>query len=292
MKKTAIAISALILAACNMDVIESQQMGTITLSVSQTVEVTAETKAVGSVDCSGFLVGIAGQTFLGNEYSWSGTYGSIEGEMEIPYGSYSVSAESCSETVAQTGFGCVRYFGESGQIDILSPEPVPVSVTCNMANGKATITFDSSFLEDFEDVSSKMSVDERDVALTGEQSDGNTEVYFNVSSSGSHLIYTIYGTVGKGTANERKLSYSNSASPLLLSPAKWAKITIRSNHNGLIGPGIDADEDFDENSSSEILDPSEGELTTDDMMGLPSILVDTTLDDVTEIDCEIDVLSL
>lgn len=290
MKKTAITISMLILAACNMDVIESQQMGTITLSVSQSLDVTAETKAGGSVDCSGFLVGITGQTFLGNEYSWSETYGNITGAMEIPYGSYSVYAESCSETAAETGFGCVRYYGESGQTDILSPEPVPVSVTCTMSNGKATITFDSSFLEDFGDVSSKLTVDKRNVALTKEQSDGNTEVYFNVSPSGSNLIYTVFGTIGKGTANERKLSYSNSASPLVLSPAKWARITIRSNHNGSIGPGISADEDFEENSSSEVLDPEEGELTTDDMMGLPSIIVDTTLDDVTEIDCEIDVM--
>ncbi len=290
MRKTALYITAALLLAtsCNEALMAPQKMGTISLSLSSDVEVVAKTKA-DAVDCSDFLVDIYGTTFLGQEYKTQQyVYKDIPESIEIPFGSYFVAAQNCLESKAEEGFGTVRYYGVSDEVQVHSTDRASVTVECKMANGKATLTLDRSFLDDFEDVSAELTVGERTVELTEEQADGMTEVYFNVPTEGADLIYKVYGTVGKGTYQERKLSYTNAASPMTLSPAKWAKITVKSNHNGIIGPGITVDGNMGNDTSTEVIDPEQGSDATDGFVSV-SILVDTQLDDATVVDCEIDV---
>ncbi len=290
MRKSALYISAAILlaSACNKAMVSPQRMGAISLSLSSDREVVVSTKA-DPVDCSGFLVDIYGETFLGQDYaSEQYVYSQMPDEVEIPYGYYQVEAQSCLETAAENGYGCVRYQGVSDQVDVLSQTPANVTVTCKMVNGKVTMTFDESFLEDFSDVTVDITAT-RKVTLTSAQANAPTEVYFNVPESGSQLVYTIYGTVAKGTESERKLTYTNSASPMTLSPAKWAKITIKSNHNGVIGPGITVDGEMGKDSFTEVINPEDGDTIVDGTVQLPSILVDTQVEDATVIDCVIDI---
>lgn len=290
MHKSALYISAaiLLLSACNKAVMESQNMGFLTLSLSSDREVVVRTKAEGN-DCSDYLVDISGKTFLGQDYqSEQYVYSSMPDYLTVPYGYYYVSAQSCLESVAEQGCGCVRYQGVSNQVDVVSQTPAKVSVTCRMVNGKVTMYFDESFIEDFTDLAVSMEAT-RTVLLTDEQARNQTDVYFNLPAEGSRLIYTIHGTVAKGTPSEKRLSYSNSSSPLTLLPAKWAKITIKSNHNGAIGPDIIVGGDMGYDSFTEIINPEDGGTGVDGDVTYPSILVDTNLDDATVIDCVIDV---
>ncbi len=291
MRKTALYITtALLLASsCNEALMEPQKTGSISLSLSSDKEVVVDTKA-GSVDCSSFLVDIYGETFLGQQYaSEQYVYSEITEPVVIPYGYYHVSAQNCLEAAAEDGFGTVRYYGVSEQVDILSKVTASVSVTCKMVNGKVTLTLDESFLSDFSDPSVELIVGSRTVELTADQAKGNTDVYFNVPAEGSDLIYKVYGTVGKGTAQERRFTYSNSASPMQLLPAKWAKITIKSNHNGLIGPDITVDGNMGDQIFTEVINPEGG---VDTQYGeIPvTLLVNTEIEDATVIDCVIDVL--
>lgn len=288
MRKSALYIIAALLmtSACNKAVMEHQKMGAITLSLSSDREVVVGTKA-DAVDCSGFLVDIYGETFLGQTYASDlYVYSEMPDMVVLPYGYYRVSAQSCLEETAEIGYGCVRYQGESEQLDVLSQTPVNATVTCKMVNGKVSMTFDESFLEDFSDVTVDIAVT-RTLSLTSEQANAPAELYFNVPETGSPLVYTIYGTVAKGTESERRLSYTNSSAPMTLFPAKWAKITIKSNHNGVIGPGINVDADMGSNSFTEVIDPEGG--VSGGTMELPSIFVDTQIDDATVIDCVIDI---
>lgn len=285
MRKSAlyIIVTLLVAVSCNKQVMEPQRMGSISLSLSSDREVTVTTKA-DAVDCSGFLVDIYGTTFLGQEYSSDYVYSEMPDQVVIPYGYYNVSAQNCPESEAGSGFGCVHYQGVSDQVDILSQTPENVTVTCRMVNGKVTVTFDDGFLEDFSDVSVDLACT-RDVTMSSEQANAPTDVYFNVPESGVGLVYTIYGTVAKGTESERKLKYTNSSSPLTLAPAKWAKITIKSNHNGLIGPGINVDGGMGSDSFTEQIDPDAGSIVQDGTVPAPSIFVDTQIEDATIVDC-------
>ena len=64
---------------------------------------------------------------------------------------------------------------------------------------------------------------------------------------------------------------------------------IRSNHNGQIGPDIWVDESMGENSFTETLDPSAGDEILSGDLNLPSVIVNTVIDDAVIVDCEIDI---
>lgn len=279
----------LLLTACNEMVMEPGQMGSIALSLSSDIEVEAPTKA-GSVDCSNFRVTVDGDRATGETYLQEYIYGQMNASEAIPYGTYTVSAESCSEDDAEAGTGCVRYYGTSPEFTVASQTAVPVVVSCTMVNAKASLTLDRSFLADFTDITASLKVGDREVAvpLTQTNPEGGQEIYFNIPSSGGLLIYTVAATICKGTDQERRLTYTNASSPITLLPAKWAKVVIRSNHNGIIGgPDISVDDTMGENSTTAIVDPDSGAEVVE--MNLPKIFVDTAIDDAIVIDCELEV---
>ena len=279
----------LLTTGCNKVVMESHLMGSIYLALATDVEVDAVTKA-DTQDCSDFHVNITGETFSGGKWTKDYVYGSMPESVTVPCGTYTVLAENCTETSAQTennGFGCVRYYGKSQPVEVGSTVPAPVSITCRMVNGKATLIFDESFLEDFTDVKATLSCDGRDVIFNVAEAD---DIYFNVDPEGSGLVYTINATVAAGTESERRVKYSNEASPLELLPAKWLKITLKSNHNGIIGPEISVDDSMGTNPLPEIIDPNGGIQTPDNgEMALPSITADVDIEEATVIDCYLNV---
>ncbi len=290
MRKTALYMTtALLLASsCNEELIGTQQMGSISLSLSSDKEVVVATKA-SAVDCGSFNVNIFGETFLGAPFSEAYLYSEMGEPVVIPFGYYRVSAESCSESAAEDGFGTVRYYGASDQVDVLSDVPASVSLTCKMVNGKATLTLDESYLADFKNPYAELTVGDRTVTLAGNQANIDNPVYFNVPAEGAELTYKVYGTVGYGTSQQKLLMYTNSANPLKLEPAKWAKITIKSNHNGQLGPDIFIDGTLYDTSFVEILDPDGG--IEVEYSNMPVTLkIDSSIENATVVDCILDVL--
>ena len=282
----------LLLTACNEMVMEPGQMGSISLSLSSDVEVVAPTKA-GSVDTDNFTVTIQGDQTTGEQYTRNYIYSQMQGAVSVPFGIYDISAESCTVAKAVEGLGCVRYYGIAEDVEIDSSEPEAVTLNCKMVNAKASLTLDQSFLDDFDDISASLKIGERDVQVPLTQNPaGGQEIYFNVPETGGNLVYTVTATIAKGTDQERVLTYTNanSSQPMILLPAKWAKILIKSNHNGSIGgPDISVDDEMGENSSTEFIDPEGGTEIVKGNMNLPEITVNTNLADATVIDCVLDV---
>lgn len=279
MRRSARYIAALLLAvSCNEALMENPNMGSISLVLSSDVEVVADTKA-DDIDYGSFLVKVSGAQ------DWfDGLYSEIPvGGVTVPFGSYVVEAQSCTESAAVTandGFGCVRYKG-SENVEVQSNEPSSVTVKCPMVNAKASLTFDESFLEDFSEPSAFLKVGDRTVELENASEAASRVTYFNVDGAET-LYYTVSGIVAG-----RTLSYSGHMS---IAPAKWAKIIIRSNHNGQIGgPDISVDGDMDDDSYTVIIDPDTDFDNVDGDVTLPSIIVDASIDDATVIDCYIDI---
>lgn len=294
MRKSAIKPLAalLLLTACNEMVMEPGQMGSISLSLLSDVEIVAPTKA-GSVDTDNFTVTIQGEQATGEKYIRNYIYGQMHDTETIPFGIYDISAESCTVTKAVEGLGCVRYYGVTEDVEIDSSKPETVTLRCKMVNAKASLTLDQSFLDDFDDISASLKIGEREVQVPLTQNPaGGQEIYFNVPETGGNLVYTVTATIAKGTDQERELTYTNanSSQPMILLPAKWAKILIKSNRNGSIGgPDISVDDEMGENSSTEFIDPEGGTEIVEGNMNLPKIKVNTTLADATVIDCVLDV---
>lgn len=260
--------AALILAAgCNKEVLRPEQSGLITLSLSSEQEVVL-TK--GSMDCSNFNVYITGTTFLSESYSKSYICSQMAGGVTIPYGTYAIASDNCTAAQAATGFGQARYWGETTGISISSQEPVPVTVNCAMVNGKVQVVFDESFTMDFTNPSIELSQANRTVTMTLEQT-RTSSAYFNVEESGTTISYTIYGEIAG-----RQLEYSSS---VVLSPAKCAIITIKSNHNGIIGPGVDVDDSMKGDGQTIIINPDGIETPDSGNINAPSITIDTRMDD-------------
>ncbi len=290
MRNTALYIIAalLLVTSCNEALMAPQKMGTISLSLSSDVEVSANTKA-DAVDYSDFLVDIYGTTVLGLDHEVRYVFNEMPESVTIPYGYYNVSAQSCTEEKAVEGFGHVRYYGVSGQVKVLDETCAEAIVECRMVNGKVTMTIDRSFLDDFSDVTVDLTVGERKLTMTSDQANLPTAVYFNVPEEGANLVYRVYGTIAKGTEQERKLSYTNEKSPMLLLPAKWAKITVKSNHNGIIGPGVSVDSGMGNDSITEPIDPEQGDEVVNGKMETVSVSVDTDIEDATVLDCVVEV---
>lgn len=289
MKSSAINIigAMLLMTACNDVVLGPKEMGSITLSLTSDIEVEGPTKADTEVDCSIFTVTITGETSVGEQYAEEYVYGEMPEILYIPYGTYTISAQNCTPQEAETGLGCAHYYGASPEFTIDSQTPEEISVTCYMINAKASITIAQSFSEDFTDITATLQMiggRTTDNLIDADHPSGGQGVYFNVTDE-AHLIYKVTGVIAG-----RTLTYTNTSSPMQLLPARWTKITIGSNHNGIIGPDISVDETMGDNSFTEIIDPEGGIEIIEGALNLPTIYVNTTIDDAIVIDCELDVL--
>ena len=263
--------AALIMAAgCNKEVIRSEKSGLITLNLSSEQEVVLTKGSMESMDCSNFNVYITGTTFLSESYYKSYICSQMEKGVSIPYGTYAIASDNCTSKEAATGFGQARYWGETKEIRISSQEPVSVTVKCTMVNGKIQVVFDESFTKDFTNPSIKLSQADRNVTMTLEQT-LKSSAYFNVEAPSTTISYTIYGEIAG-----RTLEYSSSVD---LSPAKCAIITIKSNHNGLIGPGVDVDDSMKGDDHTIIINPDGIETPDSGNVNAPSITIDTKMDD-------------
>jgi hypothetical protein len=203
----------------------------------------------------------------------------------LPYGLYSIMAESCAEDVAHSsndGYGCVRFMGMTADVQVKSQSSLAtaVSVVCTMANAKVSVAFDAGFLSDFQDVRAEITLGDRVTVITSSQASG-VQAYFNVEA-GSVLNYSVYGTID-GT----ELKYTSS---IVLSPAKHARLTFKSNHNGVLGPQVSVDKEIGTNEISGSIDSGSGSPVTGGDIEKPVIYVDYEIKDAVEDETVIDVI--
>ncbi len=257
-----------------------RRIGMLDVALTSEVEIDVQTKS-GAYDA--YNIYIRGTLTGQDPFERDMKYAEMSEGCEVPYGIYSIAAENCTPDQAHDGLGCARYYGVTTEIKVMSFESTSVSVDCRMVNSKATVTFADDFLSEFDEgsVSVDMEVGGRKHTITPPSQD---IVYFNVDSQGSEFTYTVHGSID-GTS----MSYLGT---LLLRPAKFARITIKSNHNGILGPDIDVQDETEigvEEISGEI-DLEDGEEITGGTVQIPVIYVDYEINPAVDVDCILDIL--
>lgn len=262
-----------------------EQYGSLSLSISSDVEVDIQTRSEQNGAYDSYNIHISGVNTGNDPYDRSLVYGETDWPFVLPYGLYSIKAESCTEDVAHSandGYGCVRFMGMTDDVQVEAPSSLStdVSVVCTMANAKVSVAFDPGFLSDFQNVRAEIILGERQVVITSVQA-SDVQAYFNVET-GSVLAYSVYGTID-GT----ELKYTSS---IVLNPAKHARLTFKSNHNGVLGPQVSVDKEIGTNEISGSINPDSGSPVTGGDIEKPAIYVDYEVKDAVEVETVIDVI--
>lgn len=276
-----ISMMTILLASCSKENGFADKYGSIAVQISSEVEISVQTRTTGFEDYKVYFIGT--KTDQGSFYQEL-DYAAICGGYSLPYGLYTIEAENCTAVQAEEGLGCARFYGKTDGVKVMSPEMLTVAVDCRMVNAKAQITFDQDILNEFdaESVSAQMKVGERTISVS---SDNHDVAYFNVDENGSVFTYVVYGEID-GVA----LTYTGE---LMLRPAKFARITIRSNHNGILGPGVTVQEET-EIGVVELpgkIDINSGQEITGGTITLPIIYVEYEINpNVEDVDCVLDII--
>lgn len=172
---------------------EPSDKGSFTLSLNTgALVVKTETRTtLNSTQAANYNI-----TFYQNNIKqWSKKYSALGAQdyVQSVGTSYSVSAESCTEAEAETGWGCPRYYGRSESFEIVaSATPTPVSVTCEPMNGGLCVEFDKSFTDTYTRFSATttdaraLKFDDTNKAIfdseTGKRTGGSV-AYYNISET-------------------------------------------------------------------------------------------------------------
>lgn len=152
--------------------------------------------------------------------------------ISVPAGSYKVWAESCTETEAEDGQGCVRYLGNSGDeaVVVTAGGSANAEVHCSVANALVEVVFDSSLsgrIQGNLTVTLTREESDRTVTLEGNYAAGADaeEVWF---SSGSEVAYSVSGKLTDGT------DVAGSGTLDALAAKSYTQLVIKVNSDGTL----------------------------------------------------------
>lgn len=103
---------------------------------------------------------------------------------------YSVSAESCTATEAESangGWGQRRYYGKSSSFSITKNDTTKVRVNCHIANAGLCVLFDESFTSYFTLGYSVTTDDGR--ALRFDETTADNVAYYNIPDGATHTVH-------------------------------------------------------------------------------------------------------
>lgn len=181
MKKVLIMTALTVLAAScqRLEMSKPLQYGSLSVDMDAEVKVEAVTKAAAT-DLNNYTVTVAGNA---EGLPKSCLYSAFQ-PLTLPLGTYTVSAENCTstdaETETETGNGCKRLFG-STEVTISESNLTPTAkFTCSVANALVTVVFDASATQHITNL--KVELTGGDSNRTVSVNASNTEVWFNPST--------------------------------------------------------------------------------------------------------------
>lgn len=181
MKKVIIMTALTVLAAScqRLEMSKPLQYGSLSVAMDAEVKVEAVTKAAAD-DLNNYTVTVAGNA---EGLPKSCLYSAFQ-PLTLPLGTYTVSAENCTstdaETETETGNGCKRLFG-STEVTISESNLTPTAkFTCSVANALVTVEFDKSATDHIDDL--KVSLTGGTSGRTVSVTTSGTEVWFNPST--------------------------------------------------------------------------------------------------------------
>lgn len=186
MKKVIIMTALTVLAAScqRLEMSKPLQYGSLSVDMDAEVKVGAVTKAAAD-DLNNYTVTVAGNA---EGLPKSCLYSAFQ-PLTLPLGTYTVSAENCTSTDAETGNGCKRLYG-STNVTIDESHLTPTAkFTCSVANALVTVVFEDSATQHITDL--KVNLTGGDSKRTVSVNASNTEVWFNPSD----VSWTITGKI-------------------------------------------------------------------------------------------------
>lgn len=234
--------------ACSTEVEETLQYGQLSVALSGEPEVEVVTKAaelLGQTDpaAADYMVRIYDSS---DALQYEASYSTFEAQ-RLPLGTYYVTAENCTEAAAEEGNGKMRLYGRSADVNLTADAlSKTATVDCAVANAKVSVRFDESVEGRFTNLKVTLNGGterETPVVIAETETDVVTEVWFNPSQ----LTYSITGTF-TGSGMNKAVNISNT-------------VSLEAKNNILLLVKVNLDN---------------GQL-------MPSITVDTQLDDPTEI---------
>ena len=177
MKKVFILTALTVLAAScqRLELSKPLQYGSLSVAMDAEVKVEAVTKAAAD-DLNNYTVTVAGSA---EGLPKSCLYSAFQ-PLTLPLGTYTVSAENCTSTEAETGNGCKRLFGSTEVTISESNLNATAEFTCSVANTLVTVVFDASATQHITNL--KVELTGGDSNRTVSVNASNTEVWFNPST--------------------------------------------------------------------------------------------------------------
>lgn len=249
-------ITIMLLAAvsCQKSLIQRESEGRLSLQLENSPVVEALTKASDDqVSTDNFSVYVSS-----DDATFTYVYKDMPPVITVPVGTYTVSAENVTETVALTSpdmWGQVRYAGTSEAKEVVAGiNPTQFSLTCKMVNTAVSVVFGENIDKHFKDYKiTAYAVDTRKLEYTPANTSGETPAvgYF---TSGTALNYVFTGIYLIG--NE-PMTITGSKP---LQPATHLHLTFRmSEQNSTVGkPEIIVDTTCEDLYETITVDPSEG----------------------------------
>lgn len=231
-----LAIIAALAAGCQtLDI--HQSMGS--LSVSLEPEVNVEVKACDENDKDNYIVSVTSASAVSG-LPYQSAFKDFK-PLDLPMGTYTVSAENCTAEEAVRGYGHKRLFG-SKDVTLSYEKPnQTVNLDCVLVNSLISIIFDPSVAEVFNDlkvtVKSGTGTETRSVEI--KEGDAVREAWFNPAN----ISWTISG-VSKATGNDVSQKGSRT-----LEARQNLKITVKVTYSdGMISgtPDISIDSEISE----------------------------------------------
>jgi hypothetical protein len=202
MKKTFLYImtAALLAASCNNAMIEDPvQYGTLSVSLAGEpgIEVVTRAEENETVDVDTFKV----YALSAAQNQKLGTYGSLRDPQELirlQAGDYTIYAENCDASEAESGNGCKRMYGED-DVTIAPGVESKAEITCAVVNAKVSVVFNENIEGKFKENALTVTFsrpEDSNLKLSARQCDatylaGRGIFWFN---AGSVVTYTISGT--------------------------------------------------------------------------------------------------
>ena len=219
-----------------------QAMGS--LSVSLEPEVNVEVKACEENDKDNYIVSVTSASSVSG-LPYQSAFKDFQ-PMNLPMGTYTVSAENCTADEAVSGYGHKRLFGTKDVTLSYENPNQTVNLDCVLVNSLISIIFDSSVTGVFDDLKVTVKSGTRSVVI--KEGDKVSEAWFNPGA----ISWTISGVskaTGKTVSQEGKRT---------LDARQNLKITVKVTYSdGLISgsPVINIDSNIsklDENKKIDI----------------------------------------
>ena len=166
------------------------------------------------------------------------TYSTLTTEyMIFPVGSgYTVSAESCTETAAEVGYGKPRIAGTSPTLTLKKDETTQATVHCTPVNAGVRVTATEDFNALFSSYEMKVELNNRELTFT--TSNPTTVGYYNVPAEGATLAYSLTATRKAGGEPATQNATA------LLEKGKISQLTLNTTGKGTINLTITYDDSF------------------------------------------------